>query len=364
MKHVAKKLLTLALGVTMVGTVFALGACGGHTHTAGTEWKSDATSHWHVCTKDGEVLDKADHVWNAGTVTKEASYIAKGEKAYTCTVCSATKKEDIAQLKKTGTAELEGGVNFMGTATFGAKLTVDFDSNKAAIAVYSPITGVGEMVVLIDKKDDTDWTQMMAIEIGKADMTESNGTYKANWSYEATNMETQEAETQTAAATVTLDAEGNIVSGEVNYNGIAIPVVTEAPKTATLTAVSTETAMGGLAVTATTTLSIDLNKNEAVLTINYKLGEDMGGMAFDVVAESGDSDTCMYIGKGAITKDEDGTYKAIWTIPAAEEGGETTTYEIKFSYDKYGYSAAIAFPGILAEAVTATSTPVISIPAV
>lgn len=45
-------------------------------------------------------IPQASHKWDAGTVTKKATTAAKGEKTYTCTICKATKKEDIPKLAK------------------------------------------------------------------------------------------------------------------------------------------------------------------------------------------------------------------------------------------------------------------------
>lgn len=42
----------------------------------------------------------AAHKWNAGVVTKKATYTAAGVKTYTCTVCNATKAVSIAKLVK------------------------------------------------------------------------------------------------------------------------------------------------------------------------------------------------------------------------------------------------------------------------
>lgn len=62
-----------------------------HEHSYGSEWKSDANSHWHECSC-GAVSDKADHnmkVENAKEATKtESGYT--GDKI--CTVCGYTVK--------------------------------------------------------------------------------------------------------------------------------------------------------------------------------------------------------------------------------------------------------------------------------
>ena len=65
-----------------------------HVHEYGTTWKSDKTYHWKEC-ECGEVSDKAEHTWDAGKVTKEATATEAGEKTYTCTVCKATRTEVI-----------------------------------------------------------------------------------------------------------------------------------------------------------------------------------------------------------------------------------------------------------------------------
>ena len=84
-----------------------------HTHTYSTTWTRNETHHWHNCTITGcdEVSDKAEHdftngdcvcgqthphIWDNGNITKEPTCTAKGEMTYTCTVCKATKTEEIA----------------------------------------------------------------------------------------------------------------------------------------------------------------------------------------------------------------------------------------------------------------------------
>ena len=67
-----------------------------HDHAA-TAWSSDATYHWHDCTVSGcgEQFDKAEHVWDEGTVTTKATFTSDGEKTYTCTVCEKAKTETV-----------------------------------------------------------------------------------------------------------------------------------------------------------------------------------------------------------------------------------------------------------------------------
>ena len=67
-----------------------------HDHAA-TAWSSDATYHWHDCTVSGcgEQFDKAEHTWNEGTITTEATFTSDGVKTYTCTVCEKAKTETV-----------------------------------------------------------------------------------------------------------------------------------------------------------------------------------------------------------------------------------------------------------------------------
>lgn len=74
-----------------------------HTHSWENEWKYDDSTHWHSC-KDstcGEVSEEQAHTWDSGTVTKEPTEEAVGEKTYECTVCDATKTEEVAKLDHT-----------------------------------------------------------------------------------------------------------------------------------------------------------------------------------------------------------------------------------------------------------------------
>ncbi len=93
----------------MLCLVLGLAACKKDTHKFSTDWSFDTENHWHECSHCDEVSDKATHTWDEGLVTKAASTSAKGEKTYTCTVCGATKTEEIAKL--TTVADAIAGTN-------------------------------------------------------------------------------------------------------------------------------------------------------------------------------------------------------------------------------------------------------------
>lgn len=59
----------------------------------GSGWKTDDTSHWHVCRCGKEVLDKADHDFE-WVVDKPATVEAKGEMHQECTVCGEKGKSE------------------------------------------------------------------------------------------------------------------------------------------------------------------------------------------------------------------------------------------------------------------------------
>ncbi len=69
-----------------------------HTHDYGVNWKNDATSHWHEC-ECGEKADKAEHIEDSGTVTKEPTDKETGIKEYKCSTCGyVLRTEEIQKL--------------------------------------------------------------------------------------------------------------------------------------------------------------------------------------------------------------------------------------------------------------------------
>ena len=76
-------------------------------------WDEGTVTKEATCTQEGEktfactvencnetktsVLPKAAHSWDEGETTKEATCTQEGERTYTCTVCHATKKEKLAR---------------------------------------------------------------------------------------------------------------------------------------------------------------------------------------------------------------------------------------------------------------------------
>ena len=67
-------------------------------HTVGEGFSFDETHHFKTCTVCNAKVGKAEHKWDEGTVTKEATKKEAGVKTYTCSDCGKTKTEEIPVL--------------------------------------------------------------------------------------------------------------------------------------------------------------------------------------------------------------------------------------------------------------------------
>lgn len=115
-----KSLLTFVFAIClMIPAMFMLTACG-HNHKATTEWQSDASYHWHACEGKNckEQLDKAEHTWDAGVITTQATDTTEAVKTFTCTVCEKTKTENVAKL--------DAGLSFSASYNPSKKYDVDY----------------------------------------------------------------------------------------------------------------------------------------------------------------------------------------------------------------------------------------------
>ena len=101
-----KRLISILLTVCMCFSIgMVLTACGdneSHEHTYKTEWAYDDTHHWHACEGEDctEVSDKAEHTWNGGEITTEATADADGIKTFACNVCGKTKTEVVEYVEQ------------------------------------------------------------------------------------------------------------------------------------------------------------------------------------------------------------------------------------------------------------------------
>ena len=149
-----------------------------HTHVAGTEWKSDADNHWHICSVDGcgAIIEgsKAAHSYGDDNV---------------CDICGYTKPVTPPSYS------IIEGANGVWTQNTDGTLTVRADGD------FSKFTGVKVDDTLIDAKNYTAVSGSTIVTL-KADYlkTLSAGTHKLTVVYNdgecSTNFEVKAAQTQ------------------------------------------------------------------------------------------------------------------------------------------------------------------------
>jgi len=83
-------------GVEDKEATFENGAALGHKF--GNWTKLNNEQHQRVCTNDASHVEKANHVWDNGTVTEKATLTTTGKKLHTCAVCGVTKTSSIAKV--------------------------------------------------------------------------------------------------------------------------------------------------------------------------------------------------------------------------------------------------------------------------
>ncbi len=131
-------------------TITPTAASPSHTHSYGTDWKSDADSHWHECSC-GSIADKAAHSME----TKNAKAATATEKGYTgdkvCTVCGYTiagKEIPATGNANTGKANTTTNKKINGNANSKTNVTTpktgdDSNIDFWLIMISASIFGVG-----------------------------------------------------------------------------------------------------------------------------------------------------------------------------------------------------------------------------
>lgn len=135
-----------------------------HVHTFDmTKWSYDNDKHWHpaTCAHTDLKKDEAEHAWNEGVITKTADYGVEGEKTFTCTTCSATRKETIpATPPKYNTLTFDGGLElsktYDGTPVVLNPENVHFNGNGALTIEYK-----------LEDEDDSTYTTTAPTDAGE-----------------------------------------------------------------------------------------------------------------------------------------------------------------------------------------------------
>lgn len=135
-----------------------------HVHTFDmTKWSYDNDKHWHsaTCAHTDLKKDEAEHAWNEGVITKPADYGVAGEKIFTCTTCSATRKETIpATPPKYNTLTFDGGLElsktYDGTPVVLNPENVHFNGNGALTIEYK-----------LEDEDDSTYTTTAPTDAGE-----------------------------------------------------------------------------------------------------------------------------------------------------------------------------------------------------
>lgn len=74
---------------------FTYGEAKGHTFS--DKWSYNELQHWRAatCEHTNEKIQVADHIWSPGVITTQPTATTKGVMTYTCSVCGATKTEEV-----------------------------------------------------------------------------------------------------------------------------------------------------------------------------------------------------------------------------------------------------------------------------
>lgn len=123
---------TEAVKCTVCGYIITP-ALGHTTHTAGEEWLSDDTNHWHKCTGCNEKLGVAAHTYGAWTVTVQPQAGVAGEKERECSVCGYKEMALVEALGEQITVTVVGG-----SVNGGASVTVDKNGTVTVVANPAP----------------------------------------------------------------------------------------------------------------------------------------------------------------------------------------------------------------------------------
>ena len=109
-------------------------------HTAGTEWKSDDTNHWHECSRCHDKKDEAAHSTSEWIIDTAATETAEGAKHKECTVCK--KVLENATIPATGSSHTNSYGVYVGMTYTAGNLIYQITSIDTATVGQSKVIGV------------------------------------------------------------------------------------------------------------------------------------------------------------------------------------------------------------------------------
>lgn len=98
-------------------------------------WEKDSDKHWHICTNCGNKVEEATHRWDNGTITRQPTAAAAGERKYVCLDCAAVKTAPIPYTAPSST----GGSTYHDNDD---KTPEKSENNNAASVPANPPTGI------------------------------------------------------------------------------------------------------------------------------------------------------------------------------------------------------------------------------
>lgn len=188
-----KKFLSITLILCLLLTLSTTLVSCGHECEFSTEWSKDSTSHWHACVSEKctEIADKADHDWDEGKITTEATQEKAGVKTFTCKTCSATKTEDV---------EFTGMTKEQWNSAFTSSVFQNFAYTEVSSTKGSGVSVDTEVTYKFTKTSA--WAKMTAA--GKSEESTAPDTASAN---EVRNQLVDSMKALTPYASYTYDAD-------------------------------------------------------------------------------------------------------------------------------------------------------------
>lgn len=107
---------------------------GPHSYDS-ENWEKNADEHWHICTNCGNKVEDAPHRWDNGTITRQPTAAAAGERKYVCLDCAAVKTAPIPYTAPSST----GGSTYHDNDD---KTSEKSENNHAASVPANPPTGI------------------------------------------------------------------------------------------------------------------------------------------------------------------------------------------------------------------------------